>query len=240
MDTSNDIVKHLFYSAWIMVLLQSIITVSSTLLGPLYPNLPLILSVAFDCVIILFAIGVLRSGRENQELKLWLPTSLVFLVSAAFDISVVILYYSLGREQIWDLSPIIFVRLALLIAFYVTLVIAFTLNKFFFDDLLDKNNINRKSDFLIPIGFLVLFVLSVLSWYSVYIFPQLLPNWLQNAAFALFLFAQFAIILGLFQLTSTLNLLRRKNIQRQETAVVVEGKEEETIVETKDKEEVGQ
>ena len=236
MYTSNDIVKHLFYSAWTMVLLQSIITVSSTLLGPLYPNLPLILSVAFDCVIILFAIGILRSGRENQELKLWLPTSLVFLVSAAFDISVVILYYILGREQIWDLSPIIFVRLALLIAFYVTLVIAFTLNKFFFDDLLDKNNINRKSDFLIPIGFLVLFVLSVLSWYSVYIFPQLLPNWLQNTAFALFLFAQFAIILGLFQLTSTLNLLRRKNIQRQEKSIELKEEEEKILVETQDKE----
>ncbi|MCK4897020.1 MAG: hypothetical protein KAS47_09430, partial [Candidatus Heimdallarchaeota archaeon] len=216
MDTSNDIVKHLFYSAWTMVLLQTIITVSSTLLGPSYPNLPLILSVAFDCVIVLFAIGILRAGRENQELKLWLPSSLAFLVSATADIIVVILYYSLGREQIWDLSPVIFVRLALLIVFNVSLVAAFTLNKFFFDDLLDKNDINRKSDFLVPIGFLVLFIPSVLSWYSVYVSPQLLPNWLQTAAFVIFLFAQFAIILGLFQLTSTLNLLRRKNVQRQE------------------------
>ena len=236
MDTSNDIVKHLFYSAWTMVLLQTIITVSSTLLGPSYPNLPLILSVAFDCVIVLFAIGILRAGRENQELKLWLPSSLAFLVSATADIIVVILYYSLGREQIWDLSPVIFVRLALLIVFNVSLVAAFTLNKFFFDDLLDKNDINRKSDFLVPIGFLVLFIPSVLSWYSVYVSPQLLPNWLQTAAFVIFLFAQFAIILGLFQLTSTLNLLRRKNVQRQEKSILVEGKEEKTLDEIKDKE----
>ena len=233
MDTSNDIVKHLFYSAWTMVLLQSIIIVSNTLLGPLYPNLPLILSIAFDCVIVLFAIGILRTGRENKELKLWLPASIVFLVSATFDIIVVILYYILGREQIWDLSPIIFVRLALLIVFYLSLVAAFTLNKFFFDDLLDKNNINRKSDFLIPIGFFVLSIPSVLSWYSVYVSPQILPNWLQNTAFAIFLFAQFGIILGLFQLTSTLNLLRRKNIQQQENSVELE---EGTVVETKDKE----
>ncbi len=236
MDTSGDIVKHLFYSAWTMVLLQSIITISNTLLGPQYPNLPLILSVAFDCVIILFAIGILRAGRENKEFKLWLPTSLVFLVSATFDIIVVILYYILGREQIWDLSPIIFVRLVLLIVFYVSLVAAFTLNKFFFDDLLDKNNINTKSDFLVPIGFLVLSIPSVLSWYSVYVYPQTLPVWLQNTAFALFLLAQFGIILGLFQLTNTLNLLRRKNIRQQDKSIVLEAKEEENLAKTKDKE----
>ncbi|MHA1346717.1 MAG: hypothetical protein ACTSO3_10005, partial [Candidatus Heimdallarchaeaceae archaeon] len=161
MDTSSDIVKHLFYATLTMVLIQSIITVSSTLLGPLYPNLPLILSIAFDCIIILFAIGIVRAGRENQELKFWLPSSLVFLLSALSDIIVVILYYILGREQSWDLSPIIFVRLALLIVFYVTLVAAFTLNKFFFDDLLEKNKMSRKSEFLLPIGFLVLFVPSV-------------------------------------------------------------------------------
>jgi len=233
MDTSNDIVKHLFYSAWTMVLLQSIITISNTLLGSLYSNLPLILSIAFDCVIVLFAIGILRAGRENKEFKLWLPASLVFLVSAASDITVVILYYILGREQIWDLSPIIFVRLALLIVFYVSLVVAFTLNKFFFDDLLDKYNINRKSDFIVPIGFLALSIPGVLSWYSVYVSPQILPIWLQNTALAIFLIAQFGIILGLFQLTSTLNLLRRKNIQQQEKSVELE---EGTDVETKDKE----
>ncbi len=236
MYTSNDIVKHLFYSTWIMVLLQSIITISNSLLAPYYQNLPLILAIAFDCVIVLFALGILRAGREKKELKLWLPTSILLLVSAASDIIVIILYYILGREQIWDLSPVIFVRLSLLIVFYVTLVVAFTLNKFFFDDLLDKSNINRKIDFLLPIGFLILFIPGVLSWYSVYLFPQLLPVWLQNTAFALFLFAQFAIVLSLFQLTSTLNLLRRKNIQRQEKSDKLEEKEEGTKVETKDSE----
>ncbi|MHA1201012.1 MAG: hypothetical protein ACTSQ4_00650 [Candidatus Heimdallarchaeaceae archaeon] len=235
MDTSNDIVKHLFYSTWIMVLLQSIITVSNSLLAPYYQNLPLILAIAFDCVIVLFAIGILRAGREKKDLKLWLPTSILLLVSAASDVIVIILYYILGREQIWDLSPIIFVRLALLIVFYITLVVAFTLNKYFFDDLLNKNEINRKIDFLLPIGFFVLFVPAVLSWYSVYLLPQQFPVWLQNTAFALFLLAQFAIVLSLFQLTSTLNLLRRKNIHRQEKSVNLEEKEK-TVVDTEDNE----
>jgi len=236
LDTSSDIVKHLFYATLTMVLIQSIITVSSTLLGPLYPNLPLILSIAFDCIIILFAIGIVRAGRENQELKFWLPSSLVFLLSALSDIIVVILYYILGREQSWDLSPIIFVRLALLIVFYVTLVAAFTLNKFFFDDLLEKNKMSRKSEFLLPIGFLVLFVPSVLSWYSIYISPQLFPNWVQTTAFVLFLFAQFAIILGLFQLTSTLNLLKRKNSLMLDKSVELEENDGKTLAETETKE----
>ena len=133
MDTSEDIVKHLFYAAWTMVLIQSIITISSTMLADSYPNLPLILSVAFDCVIILFAIGIIRAGIENRELKFWLPTSIILLVSAISDIGEVILFYILGTEETWNSSPVIFVRLALIIVFYVTLVAAFTLNRFFFD-----------------------------------------------------------------------------------------------------------
>ncbi len=239
MDTSKDIVKHLFYSTWTMVLIQSIITVSSTMLAERYKNLPLILSIVFDCVIILFAIGIIRAGRENRELKFWLPTSIIFLVSAISDIGVVILYYILGREQIWDSSPVIFVRLALRIVFFVSLVVAFMLNKYFFDDLLDKNDTSRKSDLLLPIGFLVLFIPSVLSWYKVYIFPQPLPRWLEITAFVLFLLAQFIVILGFFQLTSTLNLLRRKDIQRQEESFALEEEEGKNLVEMKDKKEAG-
>ncbi len=240
MDTSKDIAKHLFYATWTMVLIQTIITISNTTpLAVSYPNLPLILSVAFDCVILLFVIGIIRAGRENRELKFWLLISIMFLVSAISDICITILYYILGTEEIWNSSPVIFVRLALIIVFYVTLVASFTLNKFFFDDLLDKNDINRKSEFLLPIGFLVLFFPSVLSWYSEYIYPQQLqlPSWLAFTILALILFAQFMIILGLFQLASTLNLLRRKDIQRQDKSLELE-EEEKTLVEKKDKEEV--
>jgi len=235
MDTSKDIVKHLFYSTWTMILIQSIITLSSTMLALQYQNLPLILSVAFDCIIILFAIGILRSGRENRDFKFWLPTSILFMISALSDIVFVILIYILGAEEIWDSSLVIFVRLSFHIVFYVLVVVAFTLNKYFFDDLLDKNDIDRKSDFLLPIGFLVLFIPSVLSWYKVYIFPQPLPSWLEITALVLFLFAQFIIILGFFQLTSTLNLLRRKEIQRKEESLELEEEEGKTLFEMKDK-----
>ncbi len=240
MDTSKDIVKHLFYATWAMVLIQSIITISSILLGSVYLNLSLILSVTFDCVIILFSIGIIRAGRENRGFKRWFSSSLVFLISAGSDIVVVILFYIIGREEIWGTSPVIFVRLALRIIFYVTLVAAFTLNKFFFDDLLDKNDINRKSDFLAPIGFLILFIPSVLSWYSEYVYPQSLPDWLLFMVLALILLAQFVILLGLFRLTSNLNLLRLKGVQRQEEIFEAEKEEGKTMVEDNNKEEMHQ
>ncbi|MBY8999765.1 MAG: hypothetical protein KGD64_02520 [Candidatus Heimdallarchaeota archaeon] len=209
METSKDIIQHLFYSTWLLVLIQIINMVSVALLAQSYPNLLTILGIAFDCIIILFAIGILRVGNENRNVKMWLLAGIFLILSAVADLTVVILFYTIGGEQAWKLSPVIFVRFALLIIYHLVLVSAFSLNKFFFDSLLVENNVQKKADFLIPIGFLILSIPAVIGWYSVYIYPQIISQGALITALSLFLLAQFVLILGLFQLSSNIHLIRR-------------------------------
>ena len=211
MTTSKNIIQHLFYSGGLLVLIQAVTVVGGTLLGGTYPNLWIILAIAFDCALILFAIGIVRVGIENRKAKFWLPISILLVFSALSDLAVVIMFFIIGGEAAWGISPMIFVRLALLLAYFLTLACGFSLNKFLFDNLLTENDVNRKADILLPVGLVVLIFPAIIDWYAVFIFPQEVVGGLLTAAIVLYLLAEFVVILGYFQLVSNLNLIRMRD-----------------------------
>ena len=73
MNDLKDITKHLFYSAWILTIIQVIrVAATSRLIGMDFPVLVLISDVAFDCALILFGIGLIRLGSALKDYKKWL------------------------------------------------------------------------------------------------------------------------------------------------------------------------
>jgi hypothetical protein len=204
MEISRDISNHLFYTAWVLLLLQM-----GKILGSafLYDLLFIIIDIAFDCALILFAIGLIRAGRENTQITHWKITSF-FIFSAAFiDILTIILSF-LYLDDNWKLRPIMIARLVLLLIYLISLVIGFAYLKLLLDSMEHSNLINRSGRFLISAGFIFLFYPILIAWTSDWVFPQFIPTSLGNTALAIFLLASFVLILGFLELVFTLKILR--------------------------------
>ena len=224
MGTSEDIGKHLFYSIWVLMIVQILSTVGSGLLAGIYPDILIGIQVAFDCALALFAIGILRSGNENKTIKYWLPTGILLLIAPAVDIILIILSYIYRGEQ-WSLTPFIYIRLGFLIVYYLIILIAFFLSKFFIDSLLEHNQVNKKSDLLVFIGYIVILMPALTTWFHDYFYPRVLETWLINLAFGLYLLSAFLVLLGFFQMASNFNMLKSKEALekfRKETSLMLE------------------
>ena len=127
--------------------------------------------------------------------------------AAIIDIIAIIISYS-NLANNWDIPPLLYVRLVILIFYYVILVSGFLVLKFTIDSLYKNNYIPRKGQWYIPVGIAVYFIPTIINWYSLVVYPNELYNWIQNVSLSLFFFAAFLIILGFFGLSVTMNMFR--------------------------------
>ena len=116
MRIEEDIAKHLFYSAWILLFLQMGKVIGSTLLAALYPYILNIIDAAYDCALILFSIGLLRLGLTVEGIRFWKTSSLILMAASAVDIITLILSYIFKGEE-WVYSPLIYIRLPLFLSY---------------------------------------------------------------------------------------------------------------------------
>ncbi len=229
MRIDEDISKHLFYSAWILLVLQMGKVIGSTLLGALYPSLINIVDAAYDCALILFSIGLLRLGLEVEGLRFW-KTSSIVLISAAFvDITTLILSYVFSGDE-WFFSPLIFVRLPLILSYLILLALGYTFIKFLIDDLFKQNIVNQKGKFYLSVGFILLLVPYIVSWYSDYLQLETVQHWIYNLGLFFFLLASFMAIIGYMQLGSAMKMMSAEKLfvdTEEETKQQVSYKTEE-------------
>ncbi len=213
MEIPRDISNHLFYTAWVLLLLQM-----GKILGSAfyYDLVVIIIDIAFDCTLILFGIGVIRIGKKNLQLTHWKISS-ILIFSASFVDMVTIILSFIYIDENWIIKPLILVRLVLLLVYLILLVIGFAYIKLLLDSMENVNIINRKGRFLISIGYLVQFYPYLVAWSNDWVFPRFLPVSIENTALVVFLLASFALILGFLELVFTLKILREGFIQENGT-----------------------
>ncbi len=206
MNVSEDVAKHLFYSTWFLMILQMIKVLNTTFLGIFVPLLVNIVDAAFDCALILLAIGIIRLGKEKDNIKGWIVSSIALIFAGGVDIITLILSYSYPYES-WILAPFLYIRLALLICFLVALPIAFTYLKFHIDDLEKMKIISRKGRFFIPAGYLLQIYPYLIPWIGDYMNPKILPPIVSNLGLFFILISAFLIIVGFLELTVVVKMI---------------------------------
>ena len=207
MSERLDIAKHLVYSAWILTIIQMLRVAGGFLLSGYFIDIVAIFDAAFDCALILFSIGLIRLGKSIEGIKYWILSACLLCSAAIIDIIAIIISYS-NLANNWDIPPLLYVRLVILIFYYVILVSGFLVLKFTIDSLYKNNYIPRKGQWYIPVGIAVYFIPTIINWYSLVVYPNELYNWIQNVSLSLFFFAAFLIILGFFGLSVTMNMFR--------------------------------
>jgi len=211
MKIEEDISKHLFYSAWLLLFLQMGKVIGSTLLAALYPYILNIIDAAYDCALILFSIGLLRLGLEVQGLRFWKTSSLILISAAVVDITTLILSY-IFRGDDWYFSPLIFVRLPLILSYLILLTVGFVLIKFLTDDLFKQNIVNQKGKLYLSAGFALLLTPYVITWYADYLLIQNIQYWIYNLGLFFFLLASFLVIIGYLQLGSSMKMMGAEKV----------------------------
>ena len=209
MEIPRDISNHLFYTAWVLLLLQM-----GKILGSAfyYDLVIIIIDIAFDCALILFGIGIIRIGKENNQLTHWKISSILIFSASFVDIVTIILSFIFVDEN-WSFKPLIIIRLVLLLVYLILLVVGFAYIKLLLDSMENINIINRKGRFLISIGYIIQFYPYLAAWTNDWVFPRVLPASIENTALVVFLLASFALILGFLELVFTLKILREGFIQ---------------------------
>jgi len=203
----TDITKHLFYSAWILTIIQMIRVAAVTIIAVDFPEMVLIADVAFDCALILFGIGLIRLGKELDNYTKWSIAPVFLFIAAGLDIINIIFSWSSFKGE-WSSYPLAYLNLTLLIIYVLTLVIGFLFLKFDIDKLAKNDYIERKGQYFLALGFLVNIISQIIGWYGGYIGVSSSQIWLENLALYDYLFASFLIILGFFGLASTMKLLQ--------------------------------
>ena len=203
----KDITKHLFYSAWILTIVQLIRVAATTIIATNFQAMILIADVAFDCSIILFGIGLIRLGKTFDNYTKWIFAPILLFISAFLDILNIIFTSTSFRES-WTTEPLVFVNLTILICHGIVLVIGFLFLKFDIDYLAENKIIERKGQFFLALGFLVNLAPSIIGWYGSYVGESSFKLWQENLAFYIYLFATFLILLGFLGLASTMKLLQ--------------------------------
>ncbi len=206
MKVSEDVAKHLFYTTWVLMVLQMLKVLNTTFLGIYVPLLVNIVDVAFDCALILLAIGIMRLGKEIENIKKWIVSSIALIIAGGVDIITLILSYSFPNES-WILAPFLYIRLALLIFYLVALPIAFAYIKFHIDDLEEMNIIPRKGRFFIPAGYLLQIYPYLIPWIGDYMNPKILPPIVSNLGLFFILISAFLIIVGFLELTVVVKMI---------------------------------
>ncbi|MFW9852947.1 MAG: hypothetical protein ACFFDS_08390, partial [Candidatus Thorarchaeota archaeon] len=211
MKVSEDVAKHLFYTTWVLMVLQMIKVLNITFLGVYVPLLVNIVDAAFDCALILFAIGIIRLGKEIENIRKWMVTSIALIFAGGVDITTLILSYIFGSignlSGYWILAPLLYVRLVLLICFLVALPIAFMYIKFHIDDLEKLNIIPRKGRLFIPAGYFLQIFPYLIPWIGDYMNPKTLPPIVSNLGLFFILISAFLIIVGFLELTVVVKMI---------------------------------
>ncbi|MCE7742940.1 MAG: hypothetical protein GOP50_10835 [Candidatus Heimdallarchaeota archaeon] len=207
MNDLKDITKHLFYSAWILTIVQMIRVAAVTIIAVDFQEMTLIADVAFDCALVLFGIGLIRLGRELENYSKWIIAPVLLFTSAGLDILNIIFTYTNLRAS-WTTEPLVFLNLSILVCQAVVLVTAFIFLKINIDNLAKNEIIERKGQYFLALGFLVYLVPSIIGWYGSYVGETSFQLWQENLAFYVYLFATFLILLGFLGLTSTMKILQ--------------------------------
>jgi len=206
MKVSEDIAKHLFYTTWVLMILQMIKVLNITFLGVYVPLLINIIDAAFDCTLILLAIGIIRLGKELEDIKKWMISSIALIFAGGVDITTLILSYAYPYES-WILAPFLYIRLVLLLCFLVALPIAFLYIKFHIDDLAKMNIIPREGRLFIPAGYFLQIYPYLVPWITDYMNPKILPPIVSNLGLFFVLISAFLIILGFLELTIIVKMI---------------------------------
>ncbi len=207
MNDLKDITRHLFYSAWILTIVQMIRVAAVTVIAVDFPEMILIADVAFDCALILFGIGLIRLGKELENYKRWIIAPILMFTSAGLDILNIIFTWSSFRAS-WTTDPLVFLNLSILVCHSIILVAGFLFLKLNIDNLAKNQYIQRKGQYFLTLGFLVNMAPSIFGWYGQYVGETAYQLWQKNLAFYLYLFATFLILLGFLGLASTMKLLQ--------------------------------
>jgi len=218
----KDITKHLFYSAWILTIVQMIRVAAVTIIAVDFQGMTLIADVAFDCALILFGIGLIRLGKKLENYSKWIIAPVLLFISAGLDILNIIFTYT-NLKASWTTEPLVFLNLSILICHSLVLVTAFLFLKFNIDNLERNEIIERKGQYFLALGFLVNLVPSIFGWYGGY--KGITVLWQENFAFYVYLFATFLIILGFLGLASTMKILQIWS-HEQELAITDEVEED--------------
>ena len=225
MTNLNDITKHLFYSAWVLTIVQIIRVTAVTLIATDFPQMTLIADIAFDCSLTLFGIGLLRLRRTLNLVKNWMITPILFFISAVLDIlNIILTSTSVGDK--WSSEPLVFLNLAVLLSTFLALIVGFVFLKFNIDYLKEREFIERKGQYYLPLGFSIHLIPSIIGWYGGYIGVTNVQIWQENLSLFVYLFATFLIILGFLGLSSTMKLLQVWSYEQVSKSNVNEEKED--------------
>lgn len=207
MELPADIKKHLFYSSWALMILQMLLVATSTI--PIDSTLLIVISqvvtIAYNCAIILFAIGLLRMN-SHIDFKFWKYTSFLLIVASLIDLVHTILFFIF--EEQWTTYSFLIVRIVFIITTLVLIATAFVGVKKIIDTLYSLKITGRGGKFYLSFGNLLLLFPYIVGWYADYISPRYTESWLQQSSFFIFLLSTFFIILGYLDLGFTLKSLR--------------------------------
>ncbi len=224
MKISEDISKHIFYSVWLLMFLQMGKVIGGTLIPLDYIFILNIIDAAYDCVLILFAIGLIRLGIEVVELRRWKISSIILIIAAAVDITTLSLSYIYSDEN-WHFSPLIFIRLVLFLTYLLLLIFGFGLMKIHIDSLFSMNLVNQRGNFYISSGFILLIIPYIITWYGDYLYIKPVQAWVFNLGLFFFLLAAFLVIIGFLNLATNMRNLGREKI------IINESEEHSNLVE---------
>lgn len=228
MEIPKDISNHLFYTGWVLLVLQMGKILGSTFIYGLFS---IIIDIAFDCALLLFGIGLIRIGLENSQITHWKISSIFIFSAAFFDIIMKILSFIFIDEN-WRLKSIIIIRLILTLLHLVALVFGFAYMKLFTDSLENLNIINRRGRFLISVGYIIQFYPYLAAWSVDWIYPKALHASIENTALVVFLIAAFVLIIGYLELVFTMKILRDGFVQEDFEEKIYEPKQD--IIEEKE------
>ena len=213
MELTVDISKHLFYASWIVLIMQMFRIIGSFFL---YYEIGLVIDVAFNCALILFSIGIIRLGKEIKSIRNWKISSISIIIAASVDILTLVLSYVFVDEN-WSLSPLIFIRLVLLIVVLICLIVGFAHLKIVIDGMEEIRLVNRKGRFFVSVGYLTQFFPAIVVWSVDRIYPDSMLAIIETIAIIVFLLASFALILGYLEIAFTMKILRDGFIEEEET-----------------------
>lgn len=201
MELPADIKKHLFYSSWALMILQMMLVATSTI----SIDITQVISIAYNCALILFAIGLLRMN-SHIDFKFWKYTAFLLIVAPLLDLVLTILFFIF--EEQWETYSFLTVRIVFIITTLVLIATAFVGVKKIIDTLFSLKITGREGKYYLSFGKLLLLFPYIAAWYADYIYPMTIEPWLQTSSLIIFLLSTFFIILGYLDLGFTLKSLR--------------------------------
>ncbi len=198
MKLPADIKKHLFYSSWALMILQMILVATSTI----QIDISQVTIIAYNCALILFAIGLLRMN-SHIDFKFWKYTAFLLIVAPLLSLVHTILFFIF--EEQWE--TFLTVRIVFIITTLVLIATAFIGVKKIIDTLYSLKITGRSGKYYLSFGNLLLLFPYIAAWYEEYIYPMKIESWLETSSLIIFLVSTFFIILGYLDLGFTLKSL---------------------------------